>query len=247
MARVAVFDSGLGSLSVIGEIQRQTRCEIIYLADRRSFPYGSKTRRELEGLITGTIAMLRKRFSPDLIVVGSNTPSILLDIESDDVLTVLPPVREAWEKSVSKSIAVLATGAAVRGRALSGYIAAQGVPEDGVHGINCSELVELVESGDIEGKNTGRAIERILRRRFERNGIDVATLSSTHLPFLRTSLEERFPEVTFLDPASGVARKVGEKIRPAKRNTLMIYTTRRTAAFERNVRRLGIKSRIISL
>ncbi|MFB3114057.1 MAG: glutamate racemase, partial [Nitrosopumilaceae archaeon] len=40
MAKIAVFDSGLGSLSIIRSIQKTLKSEIIYFADQNSFPYG---------------------------------------------------------------------------------------------------------------------------------------------------------------------------------------------------------------
>ena len=40
--KIVVFDSGLGSLSVIKAIQKKTKSDIIYLADKKNFPYGKK-------------------------------------------------------------------------------------------------------------------------------------------------------------------------------------------------------------
>lgn len=250
-----MFDSGLGSLSVIREIQRQTRCDIVYFADRKSFPYGGKTKRQLERIVGGTVEMLRDRFDPDLIVVGSNTPSILLDVEAmwveggrSRVVGVRPPVREARKLSRTGSMAVLATRAAVRSRALAGYIRDQGVARGGaaVHRIDCSELVELVESGDFVSKRvkTREAVARVLGRRLVKNGVDVATLSSTHLPFLDGYLQEQFPGVRFVDPARGVAKVVARGITPSSRGSLRIYATGSTRGFERSLARMGIKNRV---
>ncbi len=250
MARIAVFDSGLGSLSIIREIQREIRCEIIYLADRKNFPYGSKTRRNLEKITMETIATLRNRFSPDVIVVGSNTPSILLDIESEDIFTIRPPVREASQRSVTKNVAILATRATIRSRALSNYISGQRIPvQTRFYKINCSSLVEIVESGRFarDRDDTRQVIRKILQGYFKKYNIDVATLSSTHLPFLRVLLEEEFPGIVFLDPARDTAKRISAKVNPAKKSSLRIYTTDDTGVFERNLRVLGIRNRVISL
>ena len=51
MARVAVFDSGLGSLSIIKEIQKISKTEIIYFGDQENFPYGEKSKKKLEKII----------------------------------------------------------------------------------------------------------------------------------------------------------------------------------------------------
>jgi len=44
MVKIAVFDSGLGSLSIIKEIQKITKSEIIYFADQKNYPYGKNLR-----------------------------------------------------------------------------------------------------------------------------------------------------------------------------------------------------------
>ena len=81
MPKIAVFDSGLGSLSVIKHIQKQINVEVIYFADQDNYPYGTKSIRQLDKIIKSTISKLQEKFDPDIIVIGSNTPSLLLDIE----------------------------------------------------------------------------------------------------------------------------------------------------------------------
>ena len=79
MARIVVFDSGFGSISIINQIQKKLKSEIIYFADQKNFPYGRKSISDLKKIIQNSILGLQKNFNPDLIVVGSNTPSLLLE------------------------------------------------------------------------------------------------------------------------------------------------------------------------
>jgi len=51
VAKVVVFDSGFGSLSIIKAIQKITRAEIIYFADQKNFPYGKKSKHHLKKLL----------------------------------------------------------------------------------------------------------------------------------------------------------------------------------------------------
>ena len=78
MVKIAIFDSGLGSLSIINPIRKVTKAEIIYFADQKNFPYGKKSKSELLRIITKSVRMLKKQFSPDLVVIASNTPSLIL-------------------------------------------------------------------------------------------------------------------------------------------------------------------------
>lgn len=81
MSKIVVFDSGLGSLSVIKSIRKKIKAEVIYFADQANYPYGTKSVRQLDRIIKSTISKLQEKFEPDIIIVGSNTPSLLLDIE----------------------------------------------------------------------------------------------------------------------------------------------------------------------
>ncbi len=80
MAKIIVFDSGFGSLSIIRPIQQAVKSDIVYFADQKNFPYGKKSKSQLTKIITKTVSMLEEKFKPDLIVIGSNTPSLLVEI-----------------------------------------------------------------------------------------------------------------------------------------------------------------------
>ena len=76
LAKIAVFDSGLGSLSIIKEIQKIMKADIVYFADQKNYPYGTKSQAQMASIIKKTICMLEEKFTPDVIVVASNTPNI---------------------------------------------------------------------------------------------------------------------------------------------------------------------------
>jgi len=147
MARIVVFDSGFGSLSVIRPIQKAIKSDLIYYADQKNFPYGKKSKSQLTKIITNRIKFLEEKFNPDLIVVGSNTPSLLVDINKKNVIKVLPPIKMAAKISVTGNIAILATLAAVKSKKLSDFIKRNRLPKRiNVKKINASRLVQLVES-----------------------------------------------------------------------------------------------------
>ena len=96
---IAVFDSGIGSLSVIRELRREVPNEdLLYLADRAHFPYGTKSFPEMREIIINTINYLR-RYKPKVVVVASNTPSVqVLDdvrklISDISLIGVRPPLK----------------------------------------------------------------------------------------------------------------------------------------------------------
>jgi len=249
MARIVVFDSGLGSLSIIKSIQKICKTEIIYFADQKNFPYGNKSKIQLEQIIKKSIELLGEKFNPELIVIGSNTPTIMLDITNKRIIGVNPPVKEAASKSRTKNIAILATETVVKSKNLSDYIKNCKLSKEiKVHKINASNLIQLVESGKFveDKKYCKRIIKNSLSGIFLKNNIDIVTLSSTHLPFLKPILEFEFPNIQFIDPADNIARKIFRKIKTkqSNRNSLRIFSSDKTKNFQNNLCKLGIKNKI---
>lgn len=236
VARVAVFDSGTGSLSVVRAIRRRLRCELIYYADLAGYPYGGRSRGELARIVSGTVSEIRDLFNPDVLVMASNTPTLVLG-EPRGVIGVLPPIRQALEATRTGSVAVLTTGAAARSRGLARYLSGFGSAR--IHKLDCTDLVHAAQSG-----RAGRAQARELASRLDELGVDAATLSSTHLALLRRTLEREMPGVAFLDPAGCVARRVASAAEQSDRASLKIYANADPAKFEAALRRLGVRRRV---
>tara|TARA_B100001179_G_C18514220_1_gene369927 strand:+ start:139 stop:882 length:744 start_codon:yes stop_codon:yes gene_type:complete len=242
--KIVVFDSGLGSLSIIKAIQKKTKSDIIYLADRKNFPYGTKTKSQLYKIITDTIEKISERFDPDVIVLASNTPSLLFREKlPKNVITVLPPLEKIQKAS---NVAILTTEIIAKSKELDNYIEQFNDLKE-VLKINCSELVELVESGKFltHERDCVKTILKVLKDEFKENKIKIATLSSTHLPFLLPFLKKYFRGVEFLDPAEDVAIKIS-KLEKSKstRNSLSIYTTESPKALQRNLKSMGISNKV---
>ncbi len=251
MAKIAIFDSGLGSISIIKPIQKKLKSEIIYFADQKSYPYGTKSSKELGKIIKSTIKKLEERFEPDLIVVASNTPSLLLNPERQSkILGVYPPLKEATTMTSTKSIAILATKTVIKSRKLQNYINHQVPMRIKVTKINATPLVDLVESGKfISEKEFCKKKIRENLDLIQKRGIDTVTLSSTHLPFLLPLLKETFPNVTFLDPADSVANKVASLLvnRRSSVSQLKIFASGNTKTFQKKLQKLGIKNKVFQL
>ncbi|MCI0561424.1 MAG: glutamate racemase, partial [Nitrososphaera sp.] len=212
---VAVFDSGIGSLSIIRELRREIPSEdLLYFADRAHFPYGTKSYAELRTIIVNTVSYL-KRYRPKLVVVASNTPSIqVLDdirrvVTDVPVIGVRPPLKEAAKLTRKKHIGIMATEGTIRSKELENQIRRQVPQHILVTKFNASPIVELIEHGvHLENeRRTFDVISRVLGDSVDEK-IDVITLSSTHLPFVKKYLNALLPTVRFVDPAQAVAKDV---------------------------------------
>ena len=244
--KIVVFDSGLGSLSIIKPIQRVRKSDIIYFADKKNFPYGKKSVSELKRIILRTISVIEKKFNPEIIIIGSNTPTLLFpEISSKKILGVLPPLKDASKVTRTKNIAILATESVVNSKKIDLFIKKQKISQSiKVSKINASPLVNLVESGKFleDKKHCTKIIQRVLKEKISKNNIDVITLSSTHLPFLKHILEKEFPSVKFLDPASSIAKKLPKS--DLKQNRLSIYTNGDLKKFQHTLKKINISNRV---
>jgi len=252
MARIVVFDSGLGSLSVIKAIQKICKSEIIYFADQQNFPYGEKSQAQLSKIIQNSIKLLQEKFSPDMIVVASNTPSLMLDVTTKKIVDVKPPLKHARKQSKTKQIGILATKSAIKSKGLTQYIKKNNFPKSfKIFKINASDLVELVESGKFVSnkKYCQKIIKNALDKILSQNDIDTITLSSTHLPFLLPLLKKQYPKINFIDPADIVAENVFLKIKnkQSRKNSLKIFATGDTKTFQTKLNRIGIKNKVSRL
>jgi len=251
--KIVVFDSGFGSLSVIREIQKNFKGELIYFADQKNFPYGVKSKPELENIIKDTINLLEEKFSPDFIIMASNTPTLLLrrDLSriSRKLAGIYPPLSDAVKISRTKNIAILGTRSITQSESVTEFIEKCDVPNDIViHKIDCSSLVELVESGKFltDKEYCKNVIKEILEDVFLDNLIDVATLSSTHLPFLEPILRSIFKNVKFLDPAKNIVNILKDFVEDndSQQNVLRIFTSGDVNLFKKNLQMMGINDEV---
>ncbi|GBL41511.1 hypothetical protein EMGBD3_08790 [Nitrosarchaeum sp.] len=178
--------------------------------------------------------------------MASNTPSLMVNVNKK-VIGVYPPIKEAMTLSKTKNIAILATQTAIKSKCLSSYIKKFNFSKDKkIYKVNSSALVELVESNKFitDKIYCKKIIKKTLSDVFS-NKIDVATLSSTHLSFLKSLLSSEFPKIKFVDPVDVVAYKVLTKIKKeSKKNTIKIFTSGNVKLFEKNLNKLGIRNKV---
>ena len=250
---ICVFDSGLGSLSIIRQLRKEMPHEnLLYLADKAHFPYGTKHREELSEIITNTIRYLQ-RYKPKLIIMASITPSVhILDEIKRNVSTpflgVRPPLKEACRLTKKKHIGIMATMSTINSKGLADQIRKE-VPQDIlITKINASPVVELVENGTYitNERRTFDVISNLIGDELDEK-IDVITLCSTHLPFVKRYLGCLLPAIRFIDPSKMVSRDAkrlllsNKMLRKSGVGRLEILVSGGKGEFEQIIRRMGIK------
>ena len=215
---VGVFDSGVGGLTVLHELLvRLPHEDFVYFADAARFPYGERSRAELEAFsLEVAEVLLRRRIKLLVVACNSATAAALPALRERmlqttlgvDVLGVVQPgAVQAVAATRNGRIGVMATPATVDSGAYAAAIAAAD-PFVDVTSIACPDLTELIERGfpfDEQVVETVRAYCAPLRAA----GVDTVILGCTHYPLVRPMLQ-RFlgREVEIVSSGAPVARQV---------------------------------------
>ena len=209
---VAVFDSGVGGLSVLRHLQAQLPHEqFIYLADQANVPYGSRSLAEIRAFSEAITQFLLDR-EAKIVVVACNTASgaalTYLRQTFPDVpfVGMEPAVKPAAQQTKSGKVGVLATAGTFESQRYEALMAryAQGVD---VFENPCLGLVDLIEAGHLDGAETETLLRSCVAPMLAQN-VDTLVLGCTHYPFVRPLLEKIVGQaVTIIDPAPAVARQ----------------------------------------
>ena len=214
MATVGVFDSGSGGLSVLREIRKiLPRERYIYYSDNAHCPYGEKSP---EYIIDRGRTITRDLISrgADAIVVACNTATAaaIATLRAEFPIPFVgmePAVKPAALGTRTGVIGVRATAGTLKG---SKYLNTRGRFEDAVRIVEHvgAGYVELVESLELEGPHAEQVVWKSLQPLLD-EGADIIVLGCTHYPFLLPVMQKlASPEVTFIDPAPAVARRLQE-------------------------------------
>lgn len=215
--RILVFDSGVGGLSIVQEIQKKLPfAPLIYASDNAFFPYGTKGEAELIARVDAVFRKITAAYPVDIIVIACNTASTLTlphvrSHFSQPVVGVVPAIKPAAALSKSQVIGLLATPATVA-RPYTHNLIREYAPNADVISVGSSELVQLAEHKLRGGKATPEQLRQILQPFFTHprgHEMDALVLACTHFPLLRDELAAQFPpKVQLIDSGEAIARRV---------------------------------------
>ncbi len=215
-APIGLFDSGVGGLTVARHIQAELPAErLLYIADSAYAPYGTKTAAEVEQRAVALAGYLHRR-QVKAIVVACNTATAaaitrLRSLFSIPIIGMEPAVKPAVSMTRTGVIGVLATAGTLNSDKFSRLQTEYGC---GVQIITqaCPGLVELVESGDLDGIETRQLAAEYLGNLIFR-GADTIVLGCTHYPFLLPLFREiAGPDVRILDTGIPVSKEVRRQL-----------------------------------
>ena len=188
-APIAIFDSGVGGLSVFKEIETLMPNEnLIYFGDTARVPYGTRSAQTIKKFVKSDLDFLFG-FKPKFIVVACGTASCVgapvLEEECEHYTSVISPSAIAASKTTKNGkIGVLSTAATLKSGAFEKKIK-ELLPDAEVFSKAAQMFVNVVENGWIEKDNEiANAVAREYLKELKTKDIDTLILGCTHFPLL---------------------------------------------------------------
>ncbi len=210
---IGVFDSGVGGLTVLRELQRQLPAEAtIYFGDLAHFPYGPRYQSEVRGFALRIIEFLQRQ-GVKLVVIACNTATAaslnaareMFDIPIVGVIS--PGAQAAVAATRNNRVAVISTEGTLYSQE---YVHAvkEANPAVGVIAKACPQLVDLVERGKARSKEAEAVLGQCLREILDYQA-DTLILGCTHYPLLRPAIRRVTPgHIRVIDSAHSTAARV---------------------------------------
>ena len=210
---IGVFDSGVGGLTVLRELDRRLPDErLVYLADLAHFPYGPRYQAQVRDLALRIVEHLVS-LDVKLVVIACNTATaagLHACRERYDVPVVgviAPGAQAAVEATRNGRVAVISTEGT---HASKQYLDAmwEANPGVGILPRPAPGLVEIVEAGLADTPEADAALRPILAEVLDW-GADTLVLGCTHYPLLRTAIARVAGDgLTVVDSARSTAQRV---------------------------------------
>lgn len=215
---IGIFDSGIGGLTVVKEIQRQLPdYKLVYFGDTAHLPYGIKSRDTIIKYSRENVDFLIGK-GATIIVIACNTASAIagpylktrLRLPLFDVVS--PAVRAAKRVTTNNRIGVIGTPATISSESYQRQLHKRG-GHYRVFTQACPLFVPLIEENWLNKKETYSIAEHYLKP-LKKRGIDTLILGCTHYPLLSHVIHDIMgKEVTLVSSASELTKELSDFIK----------------------------------
>ena len=190
---IGIFDSGIGGLTVLREIEKQLpHCGYIYLADSAFTPYGEKSQKTIIERSIKLVEELIKQGATIIVVACNSATAIAVDSlrqkYSLPIVAMEPAVKTAVNHSDQKKVGILATKMTLSSeryaKLLERFVDSEEVYEEA-----CNGLVEQIEKRKLNEKETKDLLNKYIKPLLD-NKVDTIVLGCTHYPLLQKQIQE---------------------------------------------------------
>ena len=211
-APIAVFDSGMGGISVLRELVCcMPNEDFLFFGDSLHAPYGTRPVQEVRELTMGIAEQLTARGAKALVVACNTATSAAIgDLRARwpdlPVVGLEPALKPAVLACPRGRVLVLATPLTLREEKFAALMdRCRG--QASILSQPAPELVEFVERGLRDRAELAEYLHTLLTP-YREEPVDGVVLGCTHFPFARTQIARAlgYP-VRFFDGGSGAARE----------------------------------------
>ena len=216
---IAVFDSGVGGVSVLRELRALMPGErFYYFGDSRNAPYGKKTTEQVRALTLAAGRKLLVEQDCKALVVACNTATsaAINDLRAAYpdliIIGIEPALKLAADKFPGGKLGVMATPMTLREEKFA-RLMERFQESCEIYKIPAPGLVELIEQGKADSPETD-ALLRTLFAPYPQ--LDALVLGCTHYPFAAKAITRILGEdVVLFDGGDGTARETKRRLEAA--------------------------------
>ncbi len=213
---IAVFDSGVGGISVLRQLIKQMPGErFLYYGDSANAPYGTKTVAQVRELSVAVAEKLLAQGIKALVVACNTATAAAVDLLREKyadliVVGIEPAVKLAADQFPGGTVGVMATPLTTDSEKLHA-LEARWQEKCNIIPLPTPGLVELVEAG----KAVSAESEALLRPMLApyAGKLDAVVLGCTHYPFAAATIRKVLGEKTvLLDGGEGTAKETRRRL-----------------------------------
>ena len=217
---IAVFDSGVGGISVLRHLVRILPGErFVYYGDSANAPYGSRSTQEVRALTLAAVDKLLAEYPLKALVIACNTATAAAvnDVRAAHpeliVVGIEPALKVAADHFPGGRVGVLATEVTLREEKFDTLL--HRFDENvTIYKIPAPGLVDLVEHGKVDAPETEALLRKVLGPYLGK--LDAVVLGCTHYPFARNAIRRVLgDDVVLLDGGEGTARETRRRLEQA--------------------------------
>ncbi len=219
--KIAVFDSGLGGLSVLRALVKEFPHEdFIYYGDSANAPYGAKTTGEVRELSLDIADRLISQ-GAKCIVIACNTAtsaavsSLREKYTLHPIIGMEPAIKPAALSGGRPRVLVMATPVTVREKKFRDLLARYEDTAD-IDSVGCKGIVGLVEKGVISGDRISQVIRDNISGYISSKKYDAVVLGCTHYIHVADEIGRIVgDDVRIYDGVSGTVHEVRRQLERA--------------------------------
>ena len=212
---IGLFDSGVGGLSLLRELQSLLPNEnFIYISDNAFAPYGALPPKDIRER-SQALTQWHIKQSCKLVVVACNTATtncieLLRKTYQIPIVGIEPAIKPAALQTKTGVVGVLATKGTLSSGLFHETSSAYGegvriLEKEGKH------LVQMIESGMLQSEEIEQLLQTYIQPMIEQR-VDHLVLGCTHYPFLMPILTRILPQHIKIVNCNGAVAKQVERV-----------------------------------